>query len=462
VGAPTHAPVDLRRAYLVLAAVGFAGFQTAMALSIVFVVYPDLRVAFPDASPTTLSWVLNVFSIVGAATNVLGGAFGERVGRKRSLLIGVAGFTVASVVAATAAGPPVLIAARAVMAVCSSLILPVSAALILREFPDTHRGVAMGFWSMSGATAAALGPSLGGWLVDVGGWQWAFWVNVPLGVLALVAAALVLEESRDDDRRPWPDGVGSTLLMLGVGALVLALVETREWGWFDLRVLGLLLLGLGLLGLLVPRSRTHPRPIVQPALFRIAPYRTGNLVMLLFSVSFFGFQFVGVQFLTGVWGYDITTAGLLATPVFVGNAVMAPIAGRYVDRAGSRLIAPALLAWSVAIGSLALVLGSEPTPARWLLVVVLGGIASGFVWGSMFAVVMRALPPADFAVGASVTQTLQRVGNAFGVAIMVTVLASTVAPGDTDTFPEGFLVVAVVGAIAAALAARTVRPWQGA
>ena len=447
-GDPTHAPIDLRRAYLVLAVVGLTGFQTSMALSIIFVAYPDIRAAFPGSSPVTLSWVLNVFSIVGAPTMVLGSAFSERVGRKRSMLLGVAMFTAISVVAALATDPAVIIGARAVMAIASSLILPVSAALILREFPESHRGVAMGYWSAAGGVAGALGPSLGGWLIDRGGWQWAFWINVPLGLLSLVAGAVVLRESKEEVRRPWPDAFGALLLMVGIGAIVLGLVQTRVWGWGDPREIAALAFGTLLVATLVVRSRTHPEPILRLELFRVTTYRLGNLMMLFFALSFFGFQFLSVQLLTGPWGYDIGTAGLLATPVFLLISVMGPIAGRFTDRHGNGLLAPCALVWVVSLTTFALLVDGERNLPLWWAFIIVSGTGSGFVWGALFAMIMKRLPAAEFSNGASVTQTLQRIGNALGVAVMVTVLSTTVTAGDVTSFPTAFGVLAAFGLVA--------------
>lgn len=447
-GDPTDAPTDLRRAYLVLAVVGLTGFQTSMALSIIFVAYPDIRAAFPGSSPVTLSWVLNVFSIVGAPTMVLGSAFSERVGRKRSMLLGIGLFTAISVVAALATDPAVIIGARAVMAIASSLILPVSAALILREFPESHRGVAMGYWSAAGGVAGALGPSLGGWLIDRGGWQWAFWINVPLGLLSLVAGAVVLRESKEEVRRPWPDALGALLLMVGIGAIVLGLVQTRVWGWGDPRELAALAVGALLVATLVVRSRTHPEPILRLELFRVTTYRLGNLMMLFFALSFFGFQFLSVQLLTGPWGYDIGTAGLLATPVFLLISVMGPIAGRFTDRHGNGLLAPSALVWVVSLATFALLVDGERNLPLWWAFIIVGGTGSGFVWGALFAMIMKRLPATDFSNGASVTQTLQRIGNALGVAVMVTVLSTTVTTGNVTSFPTAFGVLAVFGLVA--------------
>src|SRR5690349_10920935 len=190
---------DLRRAYLVLGVVGIGSFLTAMSLSIAFVVYPDLVDEFPNSSNSTLSWVLNVFTIVGAPLFVLGSVAGERYGRKRVMVVGLVGFTVTSVLAALSPGPGWLIAARAAQAVFTAMILPMTATIILNAFPESHRGIGAASWSAIGGVAASMGPSLGGWLIDTWSWRAAFWLNVPIGIVAVIATVAVLEESKSDD-----------------------------------------------------------------------------------------------------------------------------------------------------------------------------------------------------------------------------------------------------------------------
>ena len=195
---------DLRRAYLILFAVGLGSFLTAMSLSIVFVVYPDLVEEFPNSSNSTLSWVLNVFTIVGTPLFILGAVAGERYGRKRTMVLGLVGFTAASVLAALAPNPGWLIAARAIQAVFTALHLADDRHAHPQHVPRVaprHRRAA---WSAIGGVAAALGPSLGGWLVDTWSWRAAFWINVPIGTIATFAAVTVLDESKNETPPAYP------------------------------------------------------------------------------------------------------------------------------------------------------------------------------------------------------------------------------------------------------------------
>ncbi|HEV8297528.1 MAG TPA: MFS transporter [Acidimicrobiales bacterium] len=453
---------DLRRAYLVLCIIGLTSFQTSMNLSIVFVVFPDLVAEFPKASNAELSWVLSIFAIVGAPTLVFAGAFGERWGRKRTLLLGVALFTLTSVLAALAPSPGWIILARAALAIAASMILPMSATLVLREFPMSHRGVASGTWSAIGGVAAAMGPSVGGILVQLGSWRWAFWLNVPIGVVAFVACWIVVQESRDETATRLPDAIGAIGLMLGIGGAVLGLVQSPDWGWADARTVAAIGGGIVLIGAVLVRSIRHPVPILELNLFRARTYGWGNAGMLTFSVSFFATQFTSVVFLTQVWGYSVRDAGLLATPVFALTALMSPVAGRIADRFGEFILVPVSTAvWSVGVLWLALTLGGERDMTAWFVGISIAGVGSGLSWGGLFSMVLRRMPAERFAMAASISQTLQRIGNALGVAVAVTVLGSraNASRGEPGPFPRVFATAALFGALTAAssIAARTRR-----
>jgi EmrB/QacA subfamily drug resistance transporter len=460
----TAAPIgqrpDLRRAYLVLAIVGLTSFQTSMNLSIIFVVFPDLVAEFPKASNAELSWVLSIFAIVGAPTLIFAGAFGEQWGRKRTLLVGIAGFTGVSVLAALAPSPGWIIVARAVLALSASMILPMSATIVLSAFPVSHRGIAAGTWSAIGGVAAAMGPSVGGLLVDRGGWRWAFWLNVPIGVIAFVACWLVLVEFRAETVRRLPDPVGTIALMLGIGGSVYGLVQSSEWGWADPRTTGAIVGGLALIGLVLYRCTRHPVPILELSLFKARAYGFGNVAMLLFSISFFGSQFASVVFLTQVWGYSVRDAGLLSTPVFALTAVMSPVAGRIADRFGEFVLVPlSALLWSAGLFWLAVGLHGGRDLSAWFVGISLAGVGSGLAWGGLFSMVLRHVEPDQFSMAASISQTLQRIGNALGVAVSVTVLGTraNAAIGDPGTFPWVFATAALFG-LAAAVASSVARP----
>ncbi|HEV8297072.1 MAG TPA: MFS transporter [Acidimicrobiales bacterium] len=448
--------VQLRRAWKILAVTGLTNLQVSMALSMIFVVFPDLEQSFPNSSSATLSWAVNIFTIVGAATLVLGSAVSHRFGAKQSLLAGTALFTFGSVAAAVAPGVGVLLACRVVQGLGTSLTIPSGAAIVFREFPVGRRGTAVATWSAVGAVGAALGPSLGGLLIEVGSWRWAFWLNLPLGAVAIVAGALVLPPTpaRTDVRMP--DAASSVLLFGGVGALVLALVQTPEWGWGDARTITALLGGIVLLALVIRRSVHHPRPLLQLNLFRHRRFGIGNVAMLILSISFFGFLLTSVVFLTNVWDYSIRRAGLLTTPVFAATAIMSVLAGRVGERVGYRAVmAAGGVLWATGMLWMAMGVSATPEPGTWLGAIVVIGLGSGLLWGSMLSVTISTLPLEAMSAGTGLNQTLQNLGNTLGVAIAVTVLGE-VTVGDRTGF-TGLWIASAIVTLAAVVAGSRAR-----
>jgi MFS family permease len=273
--------------------------------------------------------------------------------------------------------------------------------------------------------AASTGPSLGGWLIDTWSWRAAFWLNVPIGIVATIATVAVLDESKSEDAPPLPDVVGMFALMGGVGLLVFGLVQSSQWGWSSGSVLVSIAAGAALIALLVQRSAHHPAPLVNLQLFRSRTYSLGNVSMFMFALSFFGTQFGAVVFLRQVWGFSLLDAGLLSTPVFAFTALFSPVAGRISDRFGDeKLGAPAVAVWAVGVALLAIGLRGDRNMVLWFGATSIAGAGAGLTWGGLFALVLRRVEPEQMSLAASITQTLQRLGNALGVAVAVTILGS--------------------------------------
>ena len=437
----TSPPVSSKRAWLILGVVGLSSFQTALSLSVIFVVYPELTDAFPGASDAELSWVITAFSIVGAAALVLAGAIGDRFGRRRSILWGTAAFSLASAAAALAPNTTVLIIARVAQALASSLTLPAGAATILAAFPKERRGAAIGTWSAVGGVAAAMGPFFGGLLIDAGGWQWAFWINVPMGALAIAWGFFVIPEYRIKSKELLPDPFGSAILALGVSALVFAIVQTGEWQWLDYRTISIAIAGLAATAWLVRRSASHPSPILDLRLFSFHSFAFGNISMTLLAFGFFAFQFSSIQFLTEVWDYEVRDAGLLSTPIFACTAIGSWLAGRLTDRFGAaKVVLPGGVLWLIGIGWLALLAGDTRDLALWLYGVGVGGVGSGLMWGGVFSAVVIDLPERSVALGTAITQTLMRIGSSIGVAVAVSIIGAALA---ASSFRTAFAISAI-------------------
>src|SRR5688500_11211357 len=229
----------MERRWKVLIVTAVAVFMGFLDVTIVNVAFPDIESTFGGASRADLSWILNAYNIVFAALLVPAGRLADLVGRRRMFMIGVSAFVAASVLCGIAPSPELLVGARVLQAAAGAILVPTSLALLLPEFAPEKRATAVAIWGATGAVAAALGPSLGGVLVEEAGWRWVFFLNVPIGLLALVPARRLLRETRDP-AGALPDVLGTALLVAGVGTLALGIVKGPEWGWDSVRVLGAL------------------------------------------------------------------------------------------------------------------------------------------------------------------------------------------------------------------------------
>jgi MFS family permease len=293
--------------------------------------------------------------------------------------------------------------------------------------------------------AAALGPSLGGVLIEEGGWRWAFFVNLPIGLLALIPARRLLRESRDPNAGALPDGLGSALLVAGVGLLALGIVKGPDWGWDSTRVLASLAGGALLLPLVLLRSARHPAPVLEMSLFRIRSYAVANTGMLAFSFAFYAVILANVLFLTGVWGWSVLSAGFAVTPAPLMAALSAPLAGRVVGRLGQRPVAVAgALLFAAASAWYALFL--DPTPdyvGEFLPGALMGGTGVGLSFASWGSAAMAELPPARFATGSAVVSTLRQLGAVLGIAVLVAVLEAGAPTDPVGAFTNAYTVMAV-------------------
>src|SRR4051812_6267600 len=353
----------MQRKWKVLLVTSVAVFMSFLDVTIVNIAFPDIRASFAGASLAGLSWILNAYNIVFAALLVPAGRLADRLGRRRTFIAGLLTFLAASVVAGIAPTVEVLVAARIVQAVGAAALVPTSLALLLPEFPLHQRATATGIWGAMGAIAAALGPSLGGLLVDTAGWRWVFFVNVAIGLPALIPARRLLRESHEPNPGPMPDAAGVVLLVVGVALLSLGIVEGPAWGWGGDRVLGALGAGIALLVVFAWRSSRHPAPVIEPTLFRVRSFAVANAGAFAFALGFYAFLLGNVLFLTGVWHYSILTAGFAMTPgplmAAVGAIAGGRLAGRFGPRAGALPGGPPF-----GLGPLGAPPAARPGPAR--------------------------------------------------------------------------------------------------
>jgi EmrB/QacA subfamily drug resistance transporter len=453
----------MQRQWQVLIVTAVAVFMSFLDVTIVNVAFPDIERDFTGASRADLSWILNAYNIVFAALLVPAGRLADLAGRRRMFLIGVSAFVAASVLCGIATSPEVLVGARVLQAAAGAILVPTSLALLLPEFAPEKRATAVAIWGATGAVAAALGPSLGGVLVEEAGWRWVFFLNVPIGLLALVPARRLLRETRDP-AGVLPDAIGTVLMVAGVGALALGIVQGSEWGWGSAGVLGALGAAAVLLPLVVLRSAGHRAPVIELGLFRARSFAVANAGMFAFSTAFYALLLCNVLFLTGAWGYSILEAGFAVTPGPIAAALTAPLGGRLSDRFGQRLVAlPGALLF--AAGCALFAAGVDATPnyvTEYLGPTVLTGAGVGLSFASWSSAAVAELSPARFATGSAVLSCLRQVGAVLGIAALVAVLEAAPATDPVDGFTTAWTLMAAVAGVVALLAIALGRVRVGA
>jgi EmrB/QacA subfamily drug resistance transporter len=419
-------------------------FMGGLDLFIVNVAFPDLARDFAGTELSTLSWVLNAYTIVFAALLVPAGRWADAFGRKRVFLAGLAVFVAASAACAAAPSVGALIALRVVQAAGAALLLPASLALLLPEFPPERRSLAVAAWAASSAVAAAAGPPVGGLLVELS-WHWVFLVNVPVGLVALVVGARVLRETRDP-ATVRPDALGAVLLAAGVAALVGGIVQGPDWGWGDGRVVGAFAVAAALLAVVATRCTRHPAPIVEPALLRIRAFSVAAGAATLFFAGFGAMLLASVLVLTGPWQESVLRAGLMIAPGPAMAAVFSVPGARLAQRIGMAAVG--------ALGTLLFVAGTvwwltqvsaEPDYAgAFLPGMLIGGAGVGLVIPTLTAAAAAALPPERFATGTAVVSMGRQLGIAVGVAVLVAIVGT---PRSVEDFEAAYGFIVAMGVL---------------
>ena len=450
-------PSQARYRLVLLVAVG-AAFMSSLDLFVVNVAFDDIGASLGvnrPGGPTAadLSWVLNAYAVTFAALLVPFGRFADRYGRRSIFTGGLLLFTVASVACALSGSVWLLVASRVLQAAGAAAMTPTSLSILLAALPAERRMGGVRLWAATGAIAAAIGPSVGGLLTQLG-WQWVFVINVPVGAVLLVLAVREVREVRPDDEAGVPDLVGAGLFAGAVGLLALGLVKSPEWGWANGRT-GLALGLAVVLGVLFAlRSTRHPSPVIHPGLLRVSTFRWAILTMVLFNVSFAVNLLVGILWLQQVWGYSALRTGfaIAVGPVLV--PVTAALSHRFLPAARpARLITSGSLVMALSALFLARSMGPDAAYATtylpgWLL----GGVGVGLALPNLMAGATHDLAPHQAATGSGVVTMARQIGFVVGVSVLFAVVGDRVGRAATDAFTACFLISAAVLVVAAATA----------
>ncbi|KIA64660.1 MFS transporter [Nocardia vulneris] len=428
----------------VIAAVGIPMFMVTLDNLVVTNALPVIRTEL-GASLTDLQWFVNAYTLAFASLLLTASAIGDRLGRRRVFLAGIALFTVASALCALATEPWMLIAARAIQGFGAAGVMPLSLTLLTAAVPERLRNAAIGIWGGITGLGVALGPLVGGAVVEGLSWQWIFWLNVPIGLLVLPFAARVLGESFGGARRL--DPVGLLLSAGGVLAIVWGVIHGADDGWTSATVLGGLIGGAVLLVALVAWELRTPEPMIPLHLFRSRAYGLSNATSFAFSAGVFGSIFLLVQYFQVVQGYSPLESGIRTMPWTMAPMVVAPLAGLIVDRVGARTLLTAgqvflaaSLVWLAAISSV------DVAYPAFIAPFLLGGIGMGLTFAPSATVVMASAGPDDRAIASGTNSTLREVGIAIGIAVLASVFASHGSYLSPQAYVDGLTPAVWVGA----------------
>jgi EmrB/QacA subfamily drug resistance transporter len=450
----TYGPDQRWRAFATLA---LAVFISILDLFIVNIAFSSIERQWPGAGLSGLSWALSAYAITLAALLVPLGRVGDLVGRKRVFQAGLGVFVLGSALCAAAPSPEFLIGARVLQGAGAAALTPTSLSMLLPLFGERERPAVIGAWAALGGVGAAMGPPLGGLLVQAS-WRWIFLVNVPLGLFTLWRVQRRFSEIRDPDAT-MPDVFGGVLLAASVALLTLGLVKRPDWGW-DARVIASLVASLAAGIAFVARSRQHRSPVLDLALFRSPSFSYAVLSTFLFFAGFAALLLGGVLFLTHVWHYSVLRAGLGFAPGPVMAAIFAAPGGRLTARHG-----PGIVGF---VGGLLFAAGAllfTGLPARpdyvshYLPGMLIGGAGVGLILPTFTSAAVLAVPAQRLSTGIAAETTFRQIGAALAIAAWVALYGTPRPAGVLHAFDRGFVYMAACSLAAAltllALAVRT-------
>jgi EmrB/QacA subfamily drug resistance transporter len=416
-----------RRKIGILATCCLSSLITGMDLTIANLAIPSIR---GDLSATAAhtQWVIAIYALVVASLQLLGGAAGDRFGRRRVLQIGMTIFMFGSLLCSLAPSIDLLIAARALQAFGASMMNPVALAIIAQVFiVPAERARAIGIWGAVFGASLALGPVVGGFLIDLFGWRSVFWINLPVVAVAIVLCAVLVPESRSATVRGI-DPIGQSLAAASLFGLVFILIESPGRGWTHPWIMAIAAAtAMAFVGFLRYESR-HPDPFIELRFFRSIPFAAAALTALFVFIVWGAFLFMMSIYLQGWRGYPAAHAGLLLLPVGLAVLVFSPISGRLVSRVGSR---PSLMIAGLMIAAMsAMLVFLTPMAPRWLLMMIFVafGITFGMVTVPINYAAVSGMPQDRAGTAAGITSTSKQVGISVGVALSGVLAAGALSP----------------------------------
>jgi EmrB/QacA subfamily drug resistance transporter len=432
-------------------------------VTILNVALPSIQKDF-GASVSGAQWTIDAYTLVIACLLMLSGSMGDRFGRRRTFQLGLFSFTVGSLLCSVAPGLGWLIAFRMIQAIGGSMLNPVAMSIVTNVFTEPkERARAIGWWGGVAGVSIASGPLVGGFLVQAIGWRSVFWINIPVGIAAIILTQKFVPESKAPHPRRI-DPVGQVLMILALGLLVFGIIEAPNHGWGSPLILGCFAGALiGAAALIFFESR-HPEPLIDLRFFRSPLFSGAAIVSVCAFVSMGGFLFLSTLYLQEVRGYSPLHAGVALLPMAALMMFFSPISGRVVGHRGPR---PSLIIGGTAVlaaGLVSAIPAGEPSDLRLFVAYALIGTGLGWVNSAITNTAVSGMPREQAGVAAAVASTTRQLGSALGVAIIGSVIADHVAhvaagPAFTSAARVSWAIIALCGLIALSVGGLTTGAW---
>ena len=437
----------------VLALTSLSFFMVVLDSLVVITALPRMQQDL-HVSLATLQWTVNAYGIAFAAGIITAAALGDRFGRRRVFVYGLALFTLASVTCALAPNASLLIVARTLQGIGGAAVLPLSLTILTHAFPPARRGAIVGIYGGLAGLAVASGPLVGGALTQGIDWHWIFWANVPLGVVAVALSLRMLPESRGEQARL--DLPGVVLVSVGVVAVVWGLVRANQQGWGSAEIVGSLAAGALLLAAFLAWENRAPAPMLPLRLVRIRAFAAGNATAFLMTGSIFGGAFLVSQFFQFALGYSPLATGIRLLPFTMTPIFIAPIAGALSDRVGRRpIIVAGLTLQAVGFAWVAAIASPHVSMVMLLLALFVAGTGISMALPTVPTAVLNAVESHEVGTASGITNMMQRFGAVFAVAIGSSVFTAYGHIGNPGAVSDGFRPAVAVSALLALLGAFT-------
>ena len=415
-----------RRAWVALTITSLSLYMIVLDATAVNVAFPSVQRDL-ETTRSTLSWMISAYTITTASFLLFAGNLATRLGQRKVFTWSLLVFIIGSAIAGVAGSFEVLIVGRVVQGIGAAGVSPTSLALCLPLFPPQRRPTAIGIWGAMASAGAATGPTVGAFLVNASSWRAIFWVNVPIGLAAIVLTIRNVPETDAADRpKSRLDPLGIPIATAGIALLMLAIVQTEPWGISDIRVILLIAGGLALVPIAIQRSRTQPNPAINLGLFQIRAFRSAVLVYGFYGCGFLGGFLMTTIYLQDHWDYEVVRAGLALSPGPIIGTALGLYSGKIAERIGHK-IPVTVGTGAMFLSYLFLYLTATDEPAyvtRYLPATIFLGIGIGLSFANLTGLALSEVGQAKYAIANATTRTVQQIANAFGVAVIITLLGT--------------------------------------